>query len=74
MKAHSASSFALQGSPYVLLSREDQLELAATLRELIDIYQDEIRGGVPCALHTQPECILRAHRALRKLEILAGAP
>jgi hypothetical protein len=73
MKARIAPSFALQGSSYVLLARADQLELAATIRELIEIYQDEIRGGVAAPLNEQPDCIMRAVRALNKLETLAGA-
>jgi hypothetical protein len=73
MTARSGPSFALQGSSYVLLARADQLELAATVRELIAIYQDEIRGGVAAPLSEQPDCIMRAVRTLRKLETLAGA-
>ena len=38
--------------------------VVAALEEMISIYQDEIRGGVPMEYEDQPECIQRAMDAL----------
>lgn len=39
--------------------------LHAALAELIEVYQDEERGGVPLDFDEQPDCIQRAMTALR---------
>jgi sRNA-binding protein len=43
-------------------------EAVASLREMVDVYQDQISGGVPMSLEDQPRCIQRAMAAIAAAE------
>ena len=52
---------------YMPLYAYDRAELINTLKEMVEIYQDEIRGGMPMRFKDQPDCIKRAMIILEKV-------
>ncbi len=45
-------------------------EAVASLRELVSVYGDEIRGGVPMPMEDQPTCIRNAMEVLIRVDLL----
>ena len=52
---------------YMPLFAYDRAELINTLKEMVEIYQDEIKGNVPMKFKDQPDCIKRAMTILEKV-------
>jgi hypothetical protein len=69
-KAHAATcplSYRNRPREYPPLGPLERTELIETLREMVEIYQDEVKGGVPMKFRDQPTCIQRAMTILKKI-------